>query len=409
MTIADEKLNARIMGPLFAVVAIDAIGAGVILPLLPFYSRHFGATPFIIGALVATFSLCQFVAAPWLGKLSDRFGRKPVLIGSQLGTCIALMLLASAQSIGMVFAARILDGLTSGNISVAAAYAVDNSTPRTRKQAIGIVTAAIGVGVMAGPALSALLAQFSMSAPVWGAAALSGASVLATRILLPAQERQPAARELKVAAPKATLRQVVAKRETVAVLAVLTAFYLALSMYISQFALFLSGRFEWHGVPFGPREVGIAFTAAGAVNIFVQLFAMKRLGSIFSENSLALLSLGLLAIGYLGLAFAANLPELAVVILIASFGSALARPTLTTTLTLTAGSGQQGALMGVNTSVMALSNVVGPLLAGLLIGRGWYIGWAITIGMLIGVAMLVIQLLIATKRWPRGTEVLKQA
>ncbi len=393
-----DKLNGRIMLPLFAVVAVDAIGVGVILPLLPFYSRHFGASPFMIGVLLASFSLCQFIASPWLGKLSDRHGRKPVLLGSQLGTCFALVLLASAQSLWLVFAARMIDGLTAGNLSVASAYAVDNSTPATRKQAIGIVAAAIGVGVMVGPALSALLVRISITAPIWAAAVLSGCSILSTLILLP---RNTVA-NVATKPPAARLAQTLQMPGTLAVLTALGAFSLAFSMYISQFALFMSARFEWNGHPFGPGEVGLLFTLAGAINIFVQLFAMKRISRIVPENGLAVSSLGLVAAGYAGLALSASVPALVAAVVIASLGTALARPTLTAALTLTAAPGQQGALMGLNTSTMALANVAGPLLAGLLIGRGWYTGWALSIALLVAATMLAVQLLVVRGRWTRA-------
>ena len=117
-----QKLDARVMGPVFIVVAIDAMGMGVVLPLLPFYSRHFGATPFTIGVLISTFAFCQFLSGPWLGRQSDRYGRKPILLISQLGTCLSFILLACANSLTLVFAARIFAGLTAGNMSVATAW-----------------------------------------------------------------------------------------------------------------------------------------------------------------------------------------------------------------------------------------------------------------------------------------------
>ena len=373
------------------------------MPLLPFYSRHFGATPVMIGALLASFALCQFIASPWLGRASDRYGRKPVLLASQIGTFLALALLATAQSLWIVFAARIIDGLTSGNISVAAAYAVDNSNSKNRRQAIGVVSAAIGTGIMIGPALSAVLARFSISAPIWGAAVFSGLSVIATLVLLPRQA--PAAPVVRsVAAPsKVPLARIIADRETLAVLIVLAGFYLAMSMYVSQFALFLSARFAWHGVAFGPRQVGIVFTAAGAVNILVQLVAIRRLSAAFSEKALTILSLSLLVLGYLVLALTTDIAGLVLAVVLAAFGGAVARPTLTAALTLTAAPGHQGALMGVNTSLMALGNIVGPLLAGALIGLHWYVGWALSLAVTVGAALAAIQVLIAMKLWPNPT------
>lgn len=410
---AGDHLDFRVMAPLFAVVAIDAVGSGVILPLLPFYSQRFGASPLVIGLLMASFSLCQFVAAPWLGRYSDRYGRKPVLLVSQVGTLFSLVLLALAGSLPLIFAARILDGLTAGNLSVAGAYAVDHSTPRTRKQAIGVVSAAVGAGLIAGPALSALLARLSLSAPVWGAAALSGLSIAATAFLLKSERRDKPrkdnARKDKARKDKArsgsapaalSTKSLVSAPGVLPVLAVLAAFYMVFSMYMSQLALFLNARFEWHGVRFGPREVGFAFTAAGAITIFVQVVVMKWISRLVSETQLCILSLALLAAGFAGLGFAANAGELAAAIAVTSFGGALARPTLMSTLSLTGPSGQQGALIGLSTSLMALCSVVGPIVAGGLINRAWYSGWAFCLAAVAASSALAIPLLAARRRWP---------
>jgi MFS family permease len=137
--------------PTFIVVAVDATGMGIILPLLPFYSQRLGATPFLVGALVSAYAVCQLVAGPIVGILSDRYGRRKVLLLSQIGTLAGFVLLALAPNLTVVFIARIIDGLTSGNISVAHAYAAEHSTPETRKQALGATSGAIGTGSSLGP------------------------------------------------------------------------------------------------------------------------------------------------------------------------------------------------------------------------------------------------------------------
>jgi len=150
--------------PTFIVVAVDATGMGIILPLLPFYSQRLGATPFLVGALVSVYAVCQLVAGPIVGILSDRYGRRKVLLVSQLGTLAGFVLLALAPNLTLVFLARIIDGLTSGNISVAHAYAAEHSTPETRKQALGATSGAIGTGLVVGPALSGFLVPYGSTA-----------------------------------------------------------------------------------------------------------------------------------------------------------------------------------------------------------------------------------------------------
>src|ERR1700751_5615640 len=177
--------------PTFVVVAVDAPVLGIILPLLPFYSQRLGATPFLVGALVSAYAVCQLIAGPVVGILSDRYGRRNVLLVSQVGTLAGFVLLALANNLTLVFLARIVDGLTSGNISVAHAYAAEHSTPETRKQALGATSGAIGTGLVVGPALSGFLVPYGSTAPVWAAAALSLISILATIALFPPDASEP--------------------------------------------------------------------------------------------------------------------------------------------------------------------------------------------------------------------------
>ncbi|WP_187639545.1 MFS transporter [Paraburkholderia podalyriae] len=392
-----DRLPVRVMAPLFGVVAIDAIGMGVILPLLPFYSQHFGASPFALGALVAIFSLGQFIAAPMLGRLSDRFGRKGVLLGSQTGTFVSLVLLACAGNLLIVFLARILDGITSGNLSVASAYAVDHSSPQNRRRAIGLVSAAVGVGMMVGPSLSAGLSRISISAPILAAALLSALSATVNVIFLPGDDKS---------APGKGKRQVLSLWRTLRspgaapVLLVLALFYFGFSMYVSQFALFLQAHYVWNGAAFGPREVGYIFTASGAINIIVQTVAMKKLDEVIPENLLAAVSLPLFSIGLSIFNFLPGLAPLAVGLVMASVGTAMTRPTLMAALSMTSSPQQQGAIMGLNTSLMAVCNVIAPLVAGALIDHGLYFGWAFAIASIMAAGGCCTLVLVRLKKWP---------
>jgi len=158
---------------IFLTIFVNLIGFGIIIPLLPFYAEQFGASPIVIGLLFAIFSLCQLVASPALGDLSDRWGRRPVLVFSLIGTVVSFVMLALAQSIVMLFLARIVDGLSGGNISTARAYVADVTEPKDRARAYGLIGAAFGLGFIMGPALSGVLAKVSITAPIWTAAAPS--------------------------------------------------------------------------------------------------------------------------------------------------------------------------------------------------------------------------------------------
>jgi MFS transporter, DHA1 family, tetracycline resistance protein len=170
---------------IFLTIFVNLVGFGIIIPLLPFYAETFGASPFVIGLLFAVFSLCQLVAAPLLGDLSDRRGRRPVLVFSLAGTAVSFVMLALAHSLWMLFAARIVDGLSGGNISTARAYVADITEPKDRARAYGLIGAAFGLGFIVGPALSGILAGISYTAPIWAAAGITLAATVMAWLWLP--------------------------------------------------------------------------------------------------------------------------------------------------------------------------------------------------------------------------------
>src|SRR5437588_9092773 len=169
-------MSLSVTRPLFIIfltIFVNLIGFGIIIPLLPFYVQTFGASPAVVGLLFAVFSISQLVAAPALGDISDHHGRRPVLVFSLAGTVASFVMLAVAHSITMLFLARIVDGLSGGNISTARAYVADITEPKDRAKAYGLIGAAFGLGFIMGPALSGVLARVSITAPVWAAAAIT--------------------------------------------------------------------------------------------------------------------------------------------------------------------------------------------------------------------------------------------
>jgi DHA1 family tetracycline resistance protein-like MFS transporter len=158
---------------IFLTIFVNLVGFGIIIPLLPFYAETFGASPIAIGLLFAVFSLAQLVAAPILGDLSDRYGRRPILLLSLAGTALSFAMLALASSLPMLFVARIVDGLSGGNIATARAYVADVTAPEDRSRAYGLIGAAFGLGFIIGPALSAVLSRISYVAPIWAAAGIT--------------------------------------------------------------------------------------------------------------------------------------------------------------------------------------------------------------------------------------------
>lgn len=172
-------------GVLWTTVAIDLVGFGIVLPLLPRYAEDLGATPTTVGLLVASFSLAQLVFAPVLGRLSDRIGRKPVLIVSLFGTAVGSVMTGLAGSVWLLFLGRVLDGASGASVSVAQAAASDLAAPADRPRLLGLLGAAFGVGFVVGPALGGIGALFGTAVPFLLAAAISFVNALVAIRRLP--------------------------------------------------------------------------------------------------------------------------------------------------------------------------------------------------------------------------------
>src|SRR5690349_17458482 len=261
--------------PIFLVVVVDILGLTIMLPLLPFYAEHFGASPSVVGLLVSTYALCQLIAGPVLGQLSDRIGRKPVLTASQIGTFVGFLVLIWAPNLAVVFVARIIDGLTAGNLSIAQAYIADVTAPKERTRAFAVIGIAFGIGFLIGPGASGYLTKhYGFHVPILCAAALSFLSILGTTFLLPAVPPHPegaAPAEAEAEAPVAPGGKRLKlldwgvylgyfRRPLLGgLLAEFFLFTFAFATFTSGFALFAERRFTWHGAPFGPKEVGYVF------------------------------------------------------------------------------------------------------------------------------------------------------
>src|SRR5579871_1581401 len=148
----------RQLAALFLFCIIDTLGFGILIPLVPYMAHDFGVAPQYITPVLGSYSLCQLLAAPWWGRLSDRYGRRPILMSSLAGACVSYLILGLADNLAWMFVSRMLGGFMAGNISAAFAYASDVSVPEKRAASLGMVGAAIGIGFTLGPAIGGLLA-----------------------------------------------------------------------------------------------------------------------------------------------------------------------------------------------------------------------------------------------------------
>jgi len=358
--------NNRRLSSIFLIVFIDLLGFGLILPLLPYYAETFGATDFEVGLLVAVYAAAQFVATPLLGRLSDRVGRRPVLLISIAGNLVGFVLLALAQSLEMLFVARILAGFTGGNISVAQAYISDVTDARSRARGLGLIGAAFGLGFIIGPALGGLLSQWGFAVPALGAAALSLINFLLVVAWLPesltAQARQDARER-----PPLTLRAMVeALRKPLVGPLLHTRFFFALafSMFQTIFALYALRRFN-----LGARETGYILAYVGLLSVLVQGVAVGKLAQRFEERTLILASTALMALSLIGWALAPSVPVLLLILAPTALSGGVLNTVINSAISKTVAPIEVGGTLGIASALEALTRILSPAVGSLLLAN----------------------------------------
>lgn len=364
---------------IFLVVLIDVLGLTIMLPLLPFYSEHFGANAFVVGTLVSSYALCQLISGPILGSWSDKYGRKPVLVFSQIGTFIGFLILGSAQSLVWIFISRIIDGLTAGNISTAQAFIADVTPPKDRAKAMGKISIAFGIGFFIGPALTAFLFHYGYRVPIFVAAGLSFTSILASHFLLP---NLPPPASLKVEGEKEVkVRFALFKYLKQPVLAILLLeiflFYFSFSAYMSGFALFAERRFTFNGIALNPKQVGYAFTYFGLLGILIQAFFIGKLVNTLGERKLTMIGFLSAGLGYLMLAFIREPIMIAVTGLFTSFGAGVLRPVLISEISSQVGPTERGRVIGANQALQSVAQIIAPLIGTAIITEKYLGAWAL--------------------------------
>lgn len=388
------RLRRSPLFPIFLIVCVDVLGLTLILPLLPFYAERLGATPTVVGLLVSTYALCQLIAGPLLGRMSDRMGRRPLLLVSQVGTFAGFLILAYADQLWLVFLSRIIDGLTAGNLSLAQAYISDVTKPEERAKSFALIGIAFGMGFLVGPGVSGYLSGFSYQLPILAAAGLSFTSILCTYFLLPSHPPPEGER-----GPKDERRFTILawgryieffKRPGLApLLWQFFAFTFAFAFFMSGFPLFAERRFTWDGKAFGPKQVGYVYAYVGFLGIILQGGLIGRLVKTFGEEKLVRVGFLLSAIGTAILGFTYGIPLLLIVSAMTGIGSGGLRPALTSLVTQKAARSEQGAVLGLTQSLMSVSQIVAPFLAGFLIDQYWLKAWALMGAGVSAVALLL--------------------
>jgi multidrug resistance protein len=343
---------------------IDMLGIGILIPVIPFMVRRFSDAAMTIGLLSGAFALFQFAAAPILGRLSDRHGRRPLLLLSLFGTAIGYFVFGAANTLAVMFVARIVDGITGGNISIAQAYIADVTPPADRSKNFGLVGAAFGLGFIIGPGLGGVLSHyFGISAPAFfsGGLALCNTAFgyFALPESLPPSRRTTTRVTIAQANPFPALIAALTHERAGRILLAIFAFNFAFIGLQSNFVLFSFQQFGW-----GPERNAMLFAEIGVLGAFMQGFVMRRIGGRFADKRLAITGLTGMACCLAAIAAAPAGWVLFPIAGVMSLSSGMATPTLTSMVSKTASAREQGVMLGVTQSVNSLTRISGPLWAG---------------------------------------------
>ena len=357
------------VGFVLATLAIDALGFGIVVPVVPNLVVQLSHEPpsaasIWVGALLAAFSAMQFLCAPLLGALSDRFGRRPVLLMSLSGVGLNYLMLAWAPSLGWLFVGRLIAGATAANVSAATAYIADVTPPALRAQRFGLVGAMFGLGFVLGPAVGGVLGAYGLRLPFFVAAGLAAVNVLYGLFVLPeslAVERRRAFQWGR-ANPVGMLHVVVADRAYLRLAAAWCCAWFALGALQSSFVLANEVRLGW-----GPAGNGAALAAVGVGSALVQGLLVRRIVPAMGERRAALLGYVLAAAAYVLFAFAVRGWIVYAGIAVQAFG-AISGPAVQAMVSARAGPDRQGELQGALASLQGLTAIGSPLIAGWLFG-----------------------------------------
>jgi len=364
-----KNIDRRLI-TILLIVFVQLVGSSMLWPILPLYAQHdFEMSPEMISLLMASFFVAQFIAGPFLGRLSDKYGRLPVLIISQIGTAISFAGLGLAQSVWMLFAARIFDGITGGNIIVAQAYITDITPEKERTTALGLIFAAFGVGFTVGPAIGGgLSALFGSQIPFLIAAVIALLVVVLTWFTLDeslSYEQRMANKE----ADATSLQPAMIIKNTPLTLVLIIVFITQFVMGVVQSTFALYGEailFTGYTPDMVGLGIGLLLTIVGISQLLTQTMLLKRALKRFGEAQLVIFGTLIRALSMFLFAVVVS-PWLATIpgILIA-IGTGLMMPALQTIATRTVADELRGAVLGVYQSSYSLAIIFGNALGGVM-------------------------------------------
>ncbi|UJW86055.1 Tet(A)/Tet(B)/Tet(C) family tetracycline efflux MFS transporter [Devosia sp. SL43] len=384
---------------ILAAVTLDAIGIGLIFPILPALLRdvgHLSEVATLLGIMLALYSACQFLFSPILGVLSDRFGRRPVLLVSLAGAAIDYLVMAFAPELWMLVLGRAISGITSANMAVATAYITDISTEEERAKRFGLFHAMFGIGFIIGPVLGGILGDIWVRAPFIAAALLNGVNFALALFVLPESRKNTAGATFTwdTLNPFKPLKWALTFTALIPLMAIFFIMNFVGTMYGTMWALFSEDAFQWNGL-----MIGLSLGAFGVFHAGAQAFltgpAVARLGerwALIVGMACELTALAIMGIATQGWILFALAPLFAL--------GGIGMPALQSYTTTQVGPDKQGQLQGVLASLVSLASIFGPLFFSFTYFaiRGTWPGLIWVVGA--GIYLLALPLMLGIRRRP---------
>ena len=383
-------MNKKLLTSILLVVFIDLLGFSLILPLLPYYAETFNASKFTTGLLIAVYALMQLIGAPILGRLSDRYGRRPILLVSVFGTFLGFLLLGFANTLWILFAARIIDGITGGNLSVAQAYISDVTDAKNRAKGLGLIGAAFGVGFIIGPVTGGVLSQYGYNVPAFVAAGLALINFILIYAWLPEsltkEKREQLGEQKKPSVTFDALITALKRPFTGSLLITRFFFSLAFAIFQTIFSLYALAKFNLTA-----RDTGFILAYVGILSVFVQGFLVGRLTNRFREDHLITFAVALMTASLAGWALVPSVFWLLVVLTPTAISGGILNTLLSSTLTKAVAPQEIGGILGLSASVESSTRIIAPILGGALLEKvGTWSPGAFGAIVMIGVTVYVV-------------------
>ena len=355
------------------IAVVNALGYGIIIPILYSYSHKYGLSDFQNGLLFSVFSIFQFAATPVIGRLSDIYGRRPLLITSIFGTAASFFMMAFAPSAIFLFIARALDGLTAGNIPVASAVISDTTAPKDRAKGFGIIGASFGFGFVFGPAISAFTVGFGQNVPFIIAGIVSLVAAILTFFMLPETNKHIGLVKKGKLFDFAHLASALVDKNVGKTLFLSFMYSLAFSLFIYAYQP-MAVRI----LHMSPTDISINFTIFGVVGLISQVFIIPRVVKKFGEKMMLRNSLLLGVCTFLGFFLTPSILIFTFVSIAHSMVNGFVNPLVQSLLSQEVDEHSQGSIQGINASYISIGMIVGPVIGGAL--ASWYIPLPFLVG-----------------------------